>query len=134
MAQKTEKNELLTVFKSDRYEDVVAIIFSGLIVIAILTYMAFFLPPMDIKAAQDGKLVELFAVEGATVKPGDKLYTLEVVKKKSIDNQEQEYVALETFSSKSAAKVLKVLGNPGDEVKKGKDTLIILGHEKGTLP
>ena len=54
-----EKNKSLTVFKSDRHEDVAAIIFSGLIVVVVLTYMAFIVPSVSIKAPQDGKLVEI---------------------------------------------------------------------------
>lgn len=129
-----EKNKSLTVFKSDRHEDVAAIIFSGLIVVMVLTYMAFIVPSVNIKPTLDGKLVELFVGEGAMVKSGDKLYSLEVVKKKWANNQMEEKVAVETFTAKANGKVLKVSGNPGDKVKKGKETLVVLDHEKGTLP
>jgi multidrug efflux pump subunit AcrA (membrane-fusion protein) len=129
-----EKNKSLTVFKSDRHEDMAAIIFSGLIVVVVLTYMAFIVPSVNIKPTLDGKLVELFVGEGAMVKSGDKLYSLEVVKKKWANNQMEEKVAVETFTAKANGKVLKVSGNPGDKVKKGKETLVVLDHEKGTLP
>ena len=129
-----EKNKSLTVFKSDRHEDVAAIIFSGLIVVVVLTYMAFIVPSVNIKPTLDGKLVELFVGEGAMVKSGDKLYSLEVVKKKWVNNQMEEKMAVETFTAKANGKVLKVSGNPGDKVKKGKETLVVLDHEKGTLP
>jgi multidrug efflux pump subunit AcrA (membrane-fusion protein) len=129
-----EKNKSLTVFKSDRHEDVAAIIFSGLIVVMVLTYMAFIVPPVNIKPTQDGKLVQLFVSEGAMVKNGDKLYSLEVVKKKWVNNQMEEKMAVETFTAKTNGKVLKVSGTPGDKVKKGKETLVVLDHEKGTLP
>ena len=129
-----EKNKSLTVFKSDRHEDVAAIIFSGLIVVVVLTYMAFIVPSVNIKPTQDGKLVELFVSEGSVVKNGDKLYSLEVVKKKWVNNQMEEKVAVETFTAKTNGKVLKVSGKPGDKVKKGKETLVVLDHEKGTLP
>lgn len=129
-----EKNKSLTVFKSDRHEDMAAIIFSGLIVVVVLTYMAFVVPSVNIKPTLDGKLVELFVGEGAMVKSGDKLYSLEVVKKKWANNQMEEKVAVETFTAKANGKVLKVSGNPGDKVKKGKETLVVLDHEKGTLP
>lgn len=129
-----EKNKSLTVFKSDRHEDMAAIIFSGLIVVVVLTYMAFIVPSVNIKPTLDGKLAELFVSEGAMVKSGDKLYSLEVVKKKWANNQMEEKVAVETFTAKANGKVLKVSGNPGDKVKKGKETLVVLDHEKGTLP
>lgn len=129
-----EKNKSLTVFKSDRHEDVAAIIFSGLVVVLVLTYMGFIVPSVSIKPTLDGKLVELFVSEGATVKNGDKLYALEVVKKKWVNNQMEEKVAVETFTAKTSGKVLSVSGKPGDKVKKGKETLVVLEHEKGTLP
>ena len=129
-----EKNKSLTVFKSDRHEDVAAIIFSGLIVVVVLTYMAFIVPSVSIKPTQDGKLVELFVSEGSVVKNGDKLYSLEVVKKKWVNNQMEEKVVVENFTAKANGKVLKVSGKPGDKVKKGKETLVVLEHEKGTLP
>lgn len=129
-----EKNKSLTVFKSDRHEDVAAIIFSGLIVVFVLTYMAYIVPSVNIKPTQDGKLVELFVAEGANVKSGDKLYSLEVVKKKWVNNQMEEKIAVENFTAKANGKVLKVSGKPGDKVKKGKETLVVLEHEKGTLP
>ena len=129
-----EKNKSLTVFKSDRHEDVAAIIFSGLIVVVVLTYMAFIVPSVSIKPTQDGKLVELFVSEGSMVKSGDKLYSLEVVKKKWVNNQMEEKVVVENFTAKTNGKVLKVAGKPGDKVKKGKETLVVLDHEKGTLP
>lgn len=130
----SDKKKSLTVFKSDRHEDVAAIIFSGLIVVFVLTYMAYIVPSVKIKPTQDGKLVELFVAEGATVKSGDKLYSLEVVKKKWVNNQMEEKVAVENFTAKANGKVLKVAGKPGDKVKKGKETLVVLEHEKGTLP
>jgi len=129
-----EKNKSLTVFKSDRHEDVAAIIFSGLVVVVVLTYMAFIVPSVKIKPTQDGKLVQLFVSEGSMVKNGDKLYSLEVVKKKWVNNQMEEKMAVETFTAKTNGKVLKVSGTPGDKVKKGKETLVVLDHEKGTLP
>lgn len=129
-----EKNTSLTVFKSDRHEDVAAIIFSGLIVVVVLTYMAFIVPSVKIKPTQDGKLVELFVSEGSMVKKGDKLYSLEVVKKKWVNNQMEEKVTVENFTAKTNGKVLKIAGKPGEKVKKGKETLVVLDHEKGTLP
>ncbi len=130
----SDKKKSLTVFKSDRHEDVAAIIFSGLIVVFVLTYMAYIVPSVKIKPTQDGKLVELFVTEGVDIKKGDKLYSLELVKKKWINNQMEEKVAVEAFTAKANGKVLKVAGKPGDKVKKGKETLVVLEHEKGTLP
>ncbi|BFR49594.1 biotin/lipoyl-binding protein [Nitratidesulfovibrio sp. HK-II] len=130
----SDKKKSLTVFKSDRHEDVAAIFASALIVVVVLTYMAFIVPSVGIKAPQDGKLVEIFVTEGADVKKGDKLYALEVVKKKWVNNVMEEKVAVESFTAKANGKVLKVSAKPGDGVKKGKQTIVVLEHEKGTLP
>ncbi len=130
----SDKKKSLTVFRSDRHEDVAAIIASALIVVVVLTYMAFIVPSVGIKASQDGKLVEIFVTEGADVKKGDKLYALEVVKKKWVNNVMEEKIAVESFTAKANGKVLKVSGKPGDSLKKGKQTIVVLEHEKGTLP
>ncbi|MBZ2170778.1 biotin/lipoyl-binding protein [Nitratidesulfovibrio sp. SRB-5] len=130
----SDKKKSLTVFKSDRHEDVAAILASALIVVVVLTYMAFIVPSVGIKASQDGKLVEIFVTEGADVKKGDKLYALEVVKKKWVNNVMEEKIAVESFTAKANGKVLKVSGKPGDSLKKGKQTIVVLEHEKGTLP
>ena len=68
------------------------------------------------------------------MKKGDKLYALEVVKKKWVNNVMEEKVAVESFTAKANGKVLKVSAKPGDGVKKGKQTIVVLEHEKGTLP
>lgn len=130
----SDKKKSLTVFKSDRHEDVAAIFASALIVVLVLSYMAFIVPSVKIKAPQDGKLMEVFVTEGAAVKKGDKLYALEVVKKKWVNNVMEEKIAVENFTAKANGKVLKLGSKPGDAVKKGKQTIIELEHEKGTLP
>lgn len=46
----------------------------------------------------------------------------------------EEKVVTRDVSIKANGKVIEVPGKPGSAVKKGKDTIIILDHEKGTLP
>lgn len=130
----SEKNKSLTVFKTDRHEDIAAIIFSGLVVVVVLSYMAFVVPTVTIKVPQDGKLVEIFVTEGTEVAKGDKLYSLEVVKKKWVNNVLEEKKVVEEFTAKTSGKILKVAGNPGDDVKKGKHAVVVMDHQKGTLP
>ena len=130
----SEKKKSLTVFKSDRHEDVAAIVASAAIVVVVLTYMAFIVPTVSIKAPQDGKLVEIFVSEGIDVKKGDPLYSLEVIKKKWVNNIMEEKIVIEEFTAKTNGKVLKVSGQPGDAMKKGKQTIVELEHQKGTLP
>ncbi|MBU4525749.1 MAG: biotin/lipoyl-binding protein [Desulfomicrobium sp.] len=130
----SDKNKSLTVFKTDRHEDIAAIVFSGLIVVVVLTYMAFIVPTVNIKVPLDGKLVEIFVTEGSDVAKGDKLYALEIVKKKWVNNEMQEKVVVEEFTAKTSGKILKVSGNSGDDLKKGKHTVVVMDHQKGTLP
>ena len=130
----SDKKKSLTVFKTDRHEDVAAIIASGLVVVVVLVYMAFIIPSVSIKAPQDGKLLEVFVTEGASVAKGDKLYSLEVIKKKWVNNVMEEKVAVEDVTAKTNGKVLKVSAKAGDALKKGKQTILELDHEKGTLP
>lgn len=129
-----DKKKSLTVFRSDRHEDVAAIVFSALVVVCVLAYMAFVIPTVKITVQQDGKLTEVFVTEGAQVKTGDKLYALEVVEKKWVNNAMQEKTVVKEFTAKANGKVLKVTGQPGEAVKKGKHSVIVLEHEKGTLP
>lgn len=130
----SDNKKSLTVFKTDRHEDLAAIFASFIIVVSVLTYMAFIVPSVNIKAARDGKIVDLFVTEGAAVKNGDKLYSLEVVKKKWVNNVMEEKTAVEAVTAKANGKVLKVSGTPGAKVKKDKEIIIQLEHEKGTLP
>jgi multidrug efflux pump subunit AcrA (membrane-fusion protein) len=130
----SDKKKSLTVFKTDRHEDVAAIIASALIVVVVLCYMAFVVPSVSIKPQQDGKLVEIFVKEGAEIKAGDKIFSLEVVKKKWVNNVMEEKTVTQDFTSKAGGKVLKIAGKPGDKVKKDKGAIVILEHVKGTLP
>lgn len=124
----------MTVFRNDRHEDIASIIFAGLVVICVLGYMAFIVPTVKVKASQDGKLVSVAVEKGAEVKKGDVIYSLEIVEKKWKDNVMEENVVTRDVSVKANGKVLDVPGKPGAKVKKGKDTIIVLDHEKGTLP
>lgn len=130
----SDQKKSLTVFKTDRHEDIAAIIGSAIIVVVVLVYMAFVVPSVSIKPQQDGKLIEIFVKEGAEIKAGDKIFSLEVVKKKWVNNVMEEKVATQEFTSKAGGKVLKVFGKSGDKVKKDKGTIIVLEHIKGTLP
>ena len=130
----SDKKKSLTVFKTDRHEDLAAIFASALVVVFVLTYMAFIVPSVSIKPPQDGKLMEIFVNEGSRVESGDKLYSLEVVKKKWVNNVMEEKKAVQEFTAKANGTVLKVSGTPGTKVKKGKETIIELAHQKGTLP
>lgn len=130
-AEDTKKK--LTVFKSDRHEDVAACMFAGLAVIVVLSYMAFFIPTVVIKAPVDGKLTEIKVNVGDVIKEGQPLYVYETKKKKYVQGQMQETTASETFKSKTPGKVLAVKAKAGDAFKKG-GGLLEVEHVKGTLP
>ena len=134
MAGEVKKGAKMTVFRTDRHEDLAAMVLVGCLVVIVLCYMAFIVPTVKVKASQDGKLISIAVEKGAQVKKGDTIYTLEVVEKKWKDNVMEEKVVTRDVSIKANGKVIEVPGKPGSAVKKGKDTIIILDHEKGTLP
>jgi len=128
-----DKKKKLTVFKTDRHEDLAACFFAGLAVVVVLCYMAFFLPTVTIKAPVDGKLTEIKVKVGDQITEGQPLYVYETKKKKFVQGQMQETIVSETFKSKTPGKVMQLKMNPGDSFKKG-NGLLVVEHVKGTLP
>ncbi len=128
------KKKSLTVFKSDRHEDIAAIILAAVIVIVVLFYMAFIAPTVTVKADSDGTLRDVKVAAGAMVKKGDPLYTLAVVEKKWRDNKVEESVKEKLIKAKANGKVIQIFAAPAAQVKKGKTPILELEHEKGTLP
>jgi hypothetical protein len=129
-----KKSGKMTVFRTDRHEDFAAMGMVGLLVAIVLVYMAFIVPSIDVKAPQDGKLTAVAVAENAVVKKGDALYTLEFKEKKYVQGALQEKVVAKEIKSKADGTVLKVAAKAGDEVKKDKQTILVLDHVKGTLP
>ncbi|GFK93221.1 hypothetical protein NNJEOMEG_01052 [Fundidesulfovibrio magnetotacticus] len=128
-----EKKQKLTVFKTDRHEDLGACAFAALVVVFVLVYMAFFLSKVSINAPAEGKLLEMKVAVGDTISEGQPLYVYEVKKKKYVQGEVQETVAKETFKSKTPGKVLELKKKPGDSMKRG-NALLVVEHVKGTLP
>lgn len=119
-----KKNTKMTVFKTDRHEDVAAMFFVTIVVASILIYMAFIIPNVSIKAPAAGKVVTVDVQPGDEVNKGDLLYSLELKGKP----EPKKYKAV------TGGKILSVSAKPEDKVKKGKDEILVLQHEKGTLP
>lgn len=124
----------MTVFKTDRHEDVAAMVFVSLVVAFVLVYMAYMVPSVTIKASQDGKLVALNIQPEQLVKKGDLLYSFEYKDKKFVDGQLQEKLAIKEVKASTNGKVLSIPVKEGDALKKGKSAILVLDHEKGTLP
>ena len=120
----TKKNTKMTVFKTDRHEDMAAMFFVALVVVSILVYMAYIIPSITIKAPASGKIVAVAVEPGAEVKKGDLLYSLEIKGKP----EPKKYKAI------TNGKILSVSAKPEDKVKKGTTEILVLDHEKGTLP
>lgn len=119
-----KKNTKMTVFKTDRHEDVAAMFFVTIVVVSILVYMAFIIPNVSIKAPAAGKVVTVDVQPGDEVNKGDLLYSLELKGKP----EPKKYKAV------TSGKIVSVSAKPEDKVKKGKDEILVLQHEKGTLP
>ena len=133
MSENTPKKSL-TVFKSDRHEDMAAILLAAIVVMATLTYMSLLVPSVTVSADSDGKILAVSVREGVQVKKGDALYTLSVVEKKWKGNKVEETVKEKVIKAKTNGKVLKVFALADSPTKKGKTPILELEHEKGTLP
>ncbi len=120
----TKKNTKMTVFRTDRHEDMAAMVFVAIVVASILVYMAFIIPSVTLKAPASGKVVAVAVEPGSEVNKGDLLYSLEIKGKP----EPKKYKAI------TNGKILSVSAKPEDKVKKGETEILVLEHEKGTLP
>ena len=133
MAGEVKKSGKMTVFRTDRHEDMAAMVLVGCLVVAVLCYMAFIVPTVTVGAPSDGKVVSIAVSESGMVKKGEPLYSFEVKEKKWTQGKVEEKLVTRDIKSAASGKVLKVVAKPGDELKKGKP-IVVLEHEKGTLP
>ncbi|MFH0730311.1 MAG: hypothetical protein V2B19_28710 [Pseudomonadota bacterium] len=133
MAEEKESGKM-TVFKTDRHEDLAAMVFVALVVVSVLTYMAYIIPTITLKAPSDGKIIAVSIQPKADVKNGDLLYSMEVNEKKYVQGKLNEKTVVKEIHAKTNGKVLSVSAKTGDEVKKDKSPILALVHEKGTLP
>lgn len=124
----------MTVFKTDRHEDVAAMVFVSLVVAVILVYMAYVVPTVTITPAQDGKLVALKVTQDQELKKGDVMYAFEYKDKKFVDGKLEEKIATKEVKASTNGRVLSVGVKEGDDLKKGKTKILVMDHEKGTLP
>jgi multidrug resistance efflux pump len=124
MSEEPKKNTKMTVFKTDRHEDMAAICFVAFVVISVLIYMAYIIPNIHMKAPADGKVVEVLAQPDAQVKKGDALFSIDVKGKKEVKK----------YKAKTDGKILSISAKPGDAVKKGKTDMLVFEHVKGSLP
>lgn len=129
-----KKNAKMTVFKTDRHEDLAGMVFVALAVISVLVYMAFIVPSITLKAPLDGKILSVAIQPGAQVKQGDLLYSMEFKEKKYVHDKLEEKMTTKEVRAKTNGKILSVSAKAGDEVKKDKQPIMELEHEKGKLP
>ena len=133
MAGEVKKSGKMTVFRTDRHEDMAAMVLVGCLVVAVLCYMAFIVPTVTVGAPSDGKVVSIAVSESGMVQKGEPLYSFEVKEKKWTQGKVEEKLVTREVKSAASGKVLKVVAKPGEELKKGKP-IVVLEHEKGTLP
>jgi multidrug efflux pump subunit AcrA (membrane-fusion protein) len=129
-----KKEGKMTVFRSDRHEDMAAIFLVSSVVVIVLCYMAFVVPNVTVKAPSDGKVTAVATQEGSMVRKGDLLCQLEVVEKKYAQGVLQEKSVQKDIKAKTNGKIISVAVKAGDAVKKDKSAIVVLDHEKGTLP
>lgn len=128
------KDKGMTVFRSDRHEDMAAIVCSALVVVAVLVYMAFLVGPISLKAPSDGKIVDIAVNENTPVKKGDLLLTMLITEKKVVHGEIEQKTVEKQIKSKMDGVVLSVAKAAGDEVKKDKDVIMVVKSERGSLP
>ena len=133
MAGEVKKSGKMTVFRTDRHEDLAAMVLVGCLVVIVLGYMAFIVPTVTVGAPSDGKVVSIAVSESGMVQKGEPLYAFEVKEKKWTQGKVEEKLVVREIKSAAGGKVLKVVAKAGDELKKGKP-IVVLEHEKGTLP
>lgn len=133
MAGEVKKSGKMTVFRTDRHEDMAAMVLVGCLVVIVLCYMAFIVPTVTVGAPSDGKVVSIAVSESGMVQKGEPLYAFEVKEKKWSQGKVEEKLVTREVKSAASGKVLKVVAKPGEELKKGKP-IVVLEHEKGTLP
>ncbi len=133
MAGEVKKSGKMTVFRTDRHEDMAAMVLVGCLVVIVLCYMAFIVPTVTVGAPSDGKVVSIAVSESGMVQKGEPLYAFEVKEKKWTQGKVEEKLVTREVKSAASGKVLKVVAKPGEELKKGKP-IVVLEHEKGTLP
>jgi multidrug resistance efflux pump len=129
-----KKERGMTVFKTDRHEDIASIVTSGLVIFFVLFYMAFLSGDLGFKAPSDGKVVNVAVSENTPIKKGDVLLTMEVKEKKVSHGQMEEKVVQKEIKSKMNGTVVNISAVSGSSVKKDKDVLMVLKPEKGSLP
>jgi multidrug efflux pump subunit AcrA (membrane-fusion protein) len=129
-----KKNTKMTVFKTDRHEDLAAMFFVTIAVVSVLVYMAYIVPSITLKAPMDGKVVAISVQPEAQVKKGDLLYSMEIKQKKYVHDTLEEKIVTKDFHAKTSGKILSISAKPGDVVKKDKNEILVLEHEKGVLP
>lgn len=129
-----KKNTKMTVFKTDRHEDMAAMVFVTIAVVSVLVYMAFIVPSITLKAPLDGTITAVSVQPEAQVKKGDLLYSLEFKEKKYVHDKLEEKMVTKEIHAKTNGKILAVNAKAGDAVKKDKNPILVLEHEKGALP
>lgn len=134
MSSVEDKGGKMTVFASDRHEDLASMVLVACVVCFVLAYMAYVVPRIEIKAPSDGKILAVAVQKDSVVRKGDLLYSIEVAEKKFVHGQLQHQTVHKEVTSKANARVLSVQARAGDAVKKDKSIILVLDHEKGTLP
>ncbi len=129
-----KKNVKMTVFKTDRHEDLAAMFFVTIAVVSVLVYMAYIVPSITLQAPMDGKITAVTVQPQAQVNKGDLLYSIETKEKKYAHEALEEKIVTKEIHAKTSGKILSVMAKAGDEVKKDKNDILVLEHVKGTLP
>lgn len=129
-----EKKKSLTVFKTDRHEDIASIILAAVVVASVIIYMAFISPTVIVHAGTSGKITEIAVASGAAIKKGDLLYVIESTEKAWKGEVAEDVKKTNQYKAVTDGTVVAIIAKVDDKVKKGHSEIIEIEHVKGTLP
>lgn len=129
-----EKNQSLTVFKSDRHEDIAAIILAAVVVCAVLVTMAFITPTVTVHADTSGVISEIAVTQNAEVNKGDLLYTIVSYEKVWKGDVSEDVRKEKKVKAKTGGTVVEIYAKVNDKVSKNKTPVLEFKHHRGTLP
>lgn len=133
MSQENKKQSL-TVFKTDRHEDIGAIILAAVVVACVLVSMAFIVPSVTVHADTSGVVSEIAVTQGAEVKKGDLLYVIMSKEKVWKGDVAEEVSKEKKVKSKADGTIVEIYAQLNAKVSKNKTPILELRHVKGSLP
>lgn len=134
MSDKKSNKNSMTVFKSDRHEDVAAICLAGIAVLSLLIYMMFFASSVTVLASTSGLITDVKVEANTHLNKGDVMYVVETTDIVWKDDVKEEVKSLKEIKAVTSGDVLEVMAETGQKISRHKTPIIKFAHKTGTLP